>query len=162
MTSNYLIRPIVGADLSALKAVLDASQLFPSEMLDDMISAYLTDASANQIWLTAEISGQPSVLAYCEPERMTNGTWNLLAIAVHPAHQGRGYGAAMMRHLEKRLSEDGQRILLVETSGLPDYDRTRRFYVSNGYTQEARIRDYYQPGEDKIVFWKALGTATEG
>ena len=33
---------------------------------------------------------------------------------------------------------------------------TRAFYRRNGYDEEARIRDFYGPGEDKIVFWKAL------
>jgi RimJ/RimL family protein N-acetyltransferase len=44
----------------------------------------------------------------------------------------------------------------VETSGLPEFEATRRFYERNGYVREARIRDFYRKGEDKIVFWKRV------
>lgn len=45
---------------------------------------------------------------------------------------------------------------MVETSGLPEYERTRRFYDHIGHDQEARIRDFHAVGEDKVVFWKRL------
>ena len=50
----------------------------------------------------------------------------------------------------------GERLLLVETSGLGSFDLTRQFYRKNGYDEEARIRDYYGPGDDKVIFRKAL------
>jgi ribosomal protein S18 acetylase RimI-like enzyme len=45
---------------------------------------------------------------------------------------------------------------LVETSGSPDYDGTRKFYETRGFVEEARIREHYQAGEGKIVCWKKL------
>jgi RimJ/RimL family protein N-acetyltransferase len=47
-------------------------------------------------------------------------------------------------------------MLLVETSGLPDFERTRAFYLKCGYEEEAHIRDFYATGEDKVVFRKVL------
>ena len=47
-------------------------------------------------------------------------------------------------------------MLLLETSGLPEFARTRAFYRTNGYDEEARIREFYAAGEDKVVFRKAL------
>ncbi len=44
----------------------------------------------------------------------------------------------------------------METSGLPTFQRTRAFYRRSGYEQEARIRDYYEPGDDMILFRKDL------
>ncbi|MCW6511298.1 GNAT family N-acetyltransferase [Lichenifustis flavocetrariae] len=77
-------------------------------------------------------------------------------IAVHPDRQGQGRGTALLRHVERVLAARGQRVLLVETSALPAFERTRAFYRQSGYGEEARIRDFYQAGEDKIVFRKAL------
>jgi hypothetical protein len=48
--------------------------------------------------------------------------------------------------------------LLVETSSLAQYDRTRAFYAGRGYEEEARIRDYWAVGDDLVVFRKALNT----
>lgn len=142
-------------DVPALKDVIEASGLFPSEMLDGMIEAYLEGKSPEDIWLTAEEEGLRAIV-YCAPERMTQGTWNLLLIVVHPAVQGGGLGRLLMRHVEALLAGRGERILLVETSGLPSFEGTRRFYSRLGYEEEARIRDFYQAGEDKVIFRKQL------
>ena len=47
-------------------------------------------------------------------------------------------------------------MLLIETSGLATFERTRAFYHALGYDEEARIREFYKAGDDKVVFRKAL------
>ena len=150
------IRPVVSKDLSDLKTVIDANELFPSEMLDDIMSDYFSNDNSHEIWLTSTVENQPVAIAYCAPEKMTEGTWNLYLIAVHPNHQGQGIGTAMVSHTEQILAVQGERILLVETSGLDSFTKTRSFYQGCGYEEEARIREFYQAGEDKIVFRKSL------
>ena len=149
------IRAVTPNDMAALKIVIDGSGLFPSEMLDDMIADYFDNENSPSFWLTYE-DGGPVAVAYCAPEPMTEGTWNLYLIAVHPDYQGQGRGAAIMHYIEEMLAARGERILLVETSGLASFERTRAFYRKCGYDEEARIREFYQAGEDKIVFRKAL------
>jgi ribosomal protein S18 acetylase RimI-like enzyme len=77
-------------------------------------------------------------------------------IAIKKTLQGKGIGTEMMTYVENLLKESGHRILLVETSGLPAYELTRMFYDNLGYEKEAIIREFYQEGEDKVVFWKKL------
>jgi len=149
------IRPVVPADLPALKKVIDENALFPSDLLDDMIAPYFGQQKATDFWITFE-EQEPVAITYFAPEQMTEGTYNLYLIAVHPDFQGKGIGEALMRHVENFLSARGHRILLVETSGLPEFERTRHFYDKLGYQREARIREFYAAGEDKIVFWKKL------
>lgn len=150
------IRPVGRGDVDGLKAVVDATGLFPSALLDGMLEAFLVGERPDEYWLTIDRDGHAAGIAYYAPERMTVGTWNLLLIAVDPGQQGRGLGQALMRNAEMTLAGEGQRVLLVETSGLPEFERTRGFYRQLGYTEEARIRDYYDAGEDKVVFWKSL------
>ena len=65
-------------------------------------------------------------------------------------------GTALMAGIETELRERNQRVLIVETSGLDAYAPARRFYRGLGYDEEARIREFYSAGEDKIVFRKDL------
>lgn len=155
MQKDSFIRPIKPEDLPALKTVIDANQLFPSAMLDEMISEYFSNEDSNDLWLTYD-DGKPIAIAYYAPEKLTEGTWNLYLIAVHPDCQGKGIGTSMLHYIEQRLADRGERILLVETSGLTSFEQTREFYRKCGYEKEARIREFYQAGEDKIVFRKLL------
>lgn len=153
--TNPTIRPLQARDLPAIKAVIDALNLFPSDMLDDMTHDYLGLPDGPDIWLTLDLAG-PIGVAYVAPERMAEGTWNLYVIAIDPGAQGQGHGTAILRHVEALLAARGQRILLVETSGLPEFAAARGFYRANGYDEEGRIRDFYAAGEDKVIFRRAL------
>ena len=124
-------------------------------MLDTMISPFLDQPDGNEFWLTCE-TGSPVAVAYCKAEAMTEGTWNLLLIAVDIEHQGMGIGRKMMDFIERKLCQETARILLVETSGLPEFERTREFYLQCEYLQVATVPEYYAAGDDKVIFWKKL------
>lgn len=150
------IRPTTLDDLPALQKVLEATGLFPTEMLPDMIHSFLGDEPGDELWTTCEDAGQATGFCYAAPEPLADGTWNMLAIAVDPSRQGTGHGKALVRHLEDALRKRGQRILIADTSGLEEYEGTRAFYRGGGYCEEARIRDFWADGDDKVTFWKAL------
>lgn len=152
------IRKISRQDLDDLKVIIDSTELFPSDMLNDMTADFFNHDDSADIWLTREHEGKAVAVVYCAPERMTEGTYNLYLIAVHKNLQGMGVGSEMMTHVENLLKRQGARILIVETSGLPDFELTRAFYANLGYTKEAVIREFYQNGEDKIIFWKKLAS----
>lgn len=149
------VRPVVAGDLPAIKRVIQANELFPPEMLDDMTAGYFKREPEAGYWLTLDAPA-PIAVAYYAAEYMTQGTWNLHLIAVHPDHHGQGVGSLLISHIEKHLAGQGERILIVETSALEHFTRTRNFYLHCGYHQEACIRGFYAEGEDKIVFWKDL------
>lgn len=148
-------RLLVRADLPAVSAILDSTGLFPSAMLADMAEPFLS-AAADHLWLV--ICHHEDILgfAYCEPERLTDGTHNLLAIAVRPDRQRGGIGKNLVETIERHLAATGGRVLLVETSSLDDYEGTRAFYDTLGFRREASIGDFYADGDDKVVFWKRL------
>jgi hypothetical protein len=51
----------------------------------------------------------------------------------------------------------GGRLLLIETSSLPGYQPTRRFYLRHGYQGPSRVPDFYADGDDLLVFRKRVG-----
>lgn len=151
------IRPITRNDLPGLCKIIDGSDLFPSEMLADMTASFLNAQDCDEIWLTQVDDETPVSLVYCTPEKMTEGTYNALLLAVLKERQGSGHGSTLMKHLEGVLrNERKARLLLVETSGTDEYARTRAFYEKLGFEKEACIREFYQAGEDKIIYRKKL------
>lgn len=154
MINTINTRLLGRSDLPALESILESTGLFPTELLEEMAEPFLS-RTAPHIWLVAEISAVVG-FAYVEPERITEGTYNLLAIAVRPDCQGSGIGKALVTSVIAALKERAARILLVETSSLDEYAATRAFYSGQQFASEARIRDFYRDGEDKIVFWKRL------
>jgi ribosomal protein S18 acetylase RimI-like enzyme len=154
-----MIRPTTPDDTTALIALAGAIGLFQPNQLEElgeMLADYFGgNSDSDHFWLTDDDDG-PVGVAYCEPEPMTDQTWNLQLIAIRPDRQGQGRGAALLRYVEQTLTARGGRVLLVETSGLASFDRTRAFYRKCAYEEEARIRDFYKAGDDKIVYRKAL------
>lgn len=150
------IRPITKSDLPSLKNVLDNCELFPSEYLDEMIDDYLENPETKDIWFTAVENTEIRSIAYCAPMTFTNGTYNLYAIGVHNDYQGKGIGRLMMTYIEDQLRSNGNRVLIVETSGKDALRLTREFYDKCQYNKEATLRDFWDEGDDKIIYWKKL------
>lgn len=160
-----MIRKATADDQTALMDVARATGIFPDrelEVFSDTITKCFRGDLPGHDWLV--LDGEPSTkgsegingVAYHAPEIMADHVWNLLFLGVHPDHQGQGHGSTLLRAVEDTLRVQGARILLIETSGLDAFAQTRKFYVQHGYDEEARIREYYEAGHDKIVFRKAL------
>ncbi len=154
-----MIRLITPDDSAAVIALAVAAGLFAADetaVLDSLLADYFggNQAAGHSCLLDEEAA--PLGVAYYAPAPAADRTWYLTMIAVRPASQGQGRGAALMQHVEQDLHARGQRLLLVETSGLPAYARTRAFYANCGYDEEARVRDFYAAGEDMVLFRKAL------
>jgi D-alanine-D-alanine ligase len=106
-------------------------------------------------WLGMRDEGDLLVAFACYgPTPMADGTWDLYWIAVEPAMQGTGAGSALVKEVERRIAEDRARLLLIETGGREEYAGTRRFYERLGYAEQARVRDFYAPGDDRVVLTK--------
>ena len=161
--SNLEIRPAQPADSAAIKQLAIATGLFmPEEMdgFDEMLSGFFDGSMPDHRWLVLQRPGESIAgAAYYAPEPFADRVWNLYFIAVAPEQQGSGTGKALISYVERQLrtlGEDTARVLIVETSGRDKFERTRRFYQSHGFDEEARIREYYGPSDDKVVFGKSL------
>ncbi|WP_338550660.1 GNAT family N-acetyltransferase [Roseovarius phycicola] len=139
------VKPTTAADIPALQTVLDGTGLFPSDLLPEMMEPYLNGQS-EAFWLSCHYKEVAVGFAYTRPEELTQGTWNMLALAVVPELQGQGYGAALVAGVEDHLRQMGERMIIVETSGAHAYSSARRFYASLGYEEEARDPRFLEQG----------------
>ncbi|MCG3126088.1 MAG: hypothetical protein CHACPFDD_00917 [Phycisphaerae bacterium] len=93
------------------------------------------------------------------PIACTRSSYDLYWIAVDPGWQSRGVGRWLMDQAERRIAQAGGTRVYVETSSRAQYEPTRRFYERCGYAVDARLVDFYAPGDDKVVFVKVVAAA---
>lgn len=105
--------------------------------------------------LGADVDGRLAGWICWGPTPCTLGTYDLYWMAVDPALQGSGIGTALVAEMERRLAGLA-RLIIVETTGRADYAATRRFYEARSYRATATIPDFYGPGDDQVVFVKAV------
>jgi ribosomal protein S18 acetylase RimI-like enzyme len=155
-----MIRPTVPQDTPALLELTEATGVFKTmeiqalrEVLDDYHAANHAHGHRSAV---SEHEGRVSGFAYWAPAAMADRTWYLYWIAVRKDTHGRGVGGTLLAHVEDEIRRAGGRILLIETSSLPHYELTRRFYLKHGYDREAVLRDYYADGDDMVIFRKRL------
>ncbi len=152
-----MIRTATPGDAAAVVDLVVAAGMFTSEeagVVEGMLADHFA-GDGGHVCVVDDDGGVRGV-AYYQPEPAADRVWDLTMIAVHPDRQGRGRGTAMLRHVEEDLRARDQRLLLVDTSGSPQYDRTRAFYRRCAYEEEARVRDYWEAGDDLVVFRKDL------
>jgi ribosomal protein S18 acetylase RimI-like enzyme len=154
------LRPSQPADSRALLAIAEGTGVFkPIEIqaLEEVLSDYYAHERANgHRCVTAWQDGSPIGFVYWAPTPMTDRTWHLYWIAVRRDLQSLGSGTRLLADCEAETLAAGGRLLLIETSSLPSYEATRRFYTRHGYQPSARIRDFYADGDDLLVFRKRL------
>ena len=101
--------------------------------------------------LIAENEGRAAGYVCYGNTPLTKGNWEMYWIAVDPASQGLGIGRELMHRAEAGIRSRGGWQVTLETSSTPLYDKTRRFYLRCGYTEIARIPDFYDRGDDLVI-----------
>jgi ribosomal protein S18 acetylase RimI-like enzyme len=155
-----MIRPTVPGDTAALVQLTKETNVFkPHEIvaLGEVLADYhSTMHEHGHRAVTFAKDGQILGFAYFAPAAMTDQTWYLYWIAVTKQTQAKGIGTQLLHYSEKEIQKAGGRLYLIETSSLPQYEQTRKFYVKHGYEQHAVIADYYADGDSMVIFRKHL------
>ncbi|MDT4761027.1 GNAT family N-acetyltransferase [Sphaerochaeta sp. PS] len=85
----------------------------------------------------------------------TKSSYDLYWIAVDMAFRGKGLGTKLLVQTELEIDRRGGNRVYIETSSTELYFPTRSFYERNGYLLEAELKDYYAPGDNKLIYVKA-------
>jgi ribosomal protein S18 acetylase RimI-like enzyme len=157
-----MIRPTVPVDTPLLLAMSEGTRVFKpmeikalKEVLDDYHSS-MRELGHRSV--TYESKGAPLGFVYYAPAAMTDRTWYLYWIVVSKDDHAKGIGSSLLHYVEEDVRRLNGRLLLVETSSLPHYELTRRFYLKHGYERAAVLPDYYADRDDMVVFRKRMTT----
>lgn len=152
---------VSAADRQTVRALVDSTGFFNPAEVDvavELVDEHLAKGAkaSGYYFLFAEQEGQPLGYACYGPIAGTAVSFDLFWIAVEKQHQGRRIGQRLLVESERRIWAAGGRRVYIETSHRGQYDSTRAFYLRSGYAQEALLKDFYGPGDDKVIYVKAL------
>jgi ribosomal protein S18 acetylase RimI-like enzyme len=155
------IRSLLKKDRARLLSMLIKTRAFTSAEIDvamELIDIVLKDPIQKDYQIYSMVDDQDQVIGYIcyGPTPMALGTFDLYWIAVDPDFQERGAGSKLLSFLEKLVKAEGGRLILADTSTIPHYEKTLRFYIKNGFQEVGRVPDYYHPGNDRITFCRRL------
>jgi GNAT superfamily N-acetyltransferase len=127
------------------------------EVAEELIDGYLEDPVESGYYiLIAESDSVLSGYICYGPTPMTEGTWDIYWMAVEHTSQGQGIGGRLLEAAEIIITKAGGYLSIIETSSIPSYEKTVRFYLGQGYGIVANIPDFYAPGDGKIMLTKKL------
>jgi ribosomal protein S18 acetylase RimI-like enzyme len=155
------IRPITKQDRQPVLEVIHSTGMFTKEeeqVATEVIDLYLNKPDQRDYIIEVIENEQGAIVGYvCYGSRpMTEGVVDLYWLAIHPGKHRQGYGKALLQWVEKTVQEKKGRLILIETSSKDKYAPTRHFYQRLGYVENARIRDFYRPGDDLLIYGKYL------
>jgi len=155
------IRSLVKKDRARLLSMLIKTRAFTSAEIDvamELIDIVLKDPIQKDYQIYCMVDDQDQVIGYiCYGSTpMALGTFDLYWIAVDPDFQEQGVGSKLLSFLEELVRAEGGRLILADTSTIPHYEKTLKFYIKNGFQEVGRVPDYYHPGNDRITFCRRL------
>lgn len=156
-----MIREVTASDAdTAIEAAKECGLFAPEELpvLRAQLERTLSgESDRSEFWLASfEEDQRAAGVAFCVQELLTDRVWNLLFMGVREELQGGGIGSELLEAAERRLRDEGQRMLIIETTNGPEFAGTQAFYRSHGYSEEGTVRDFYAEGAHKLTFRKLL------
>jgi ribosomal protein S18 acetylase RimI-like enzyme len=123
----------------------------------ELIDIYLNNPHQTDYQvIVAEDLARLHAYACWGPVPLTRGALDLYWIATHPGSRGRGFGRALIAHIENKIAGIGGRLLVAETSAKKSYEGTIAFYRRLGFEEASHIKDFYDVGDDRLIFVKRL------
>ena len=161
MNNVYLLREsIVASDVAAVKRLVRGTGNFTPPEVDVALEVAQDgiargDASGYHfLWYTTHEADE----GFCcyGPIPCTVRRFEIYWIVVDRNRQHRGIGSILLREAEKRIREMDGCMVYLDTSLKDSYIPTRAFYEKNGYLPVARLEDFFDDGDHKVIYRKVL------
>lgn len=159
--TKYKFRNVVrGFDPQNIRRIVSSTGFFNEEEIN--IAAELAEErilkgeESGYHFVFAEIRNQTVGYACFGPIPATKFSFDLYWIAVHESERGKGLGKLLMNESENAIAKLGGNRVYIETSGREQYIPTQQFYIKCNCIKEAELKDFYAPGDSKIIFVREL------
>jgi GNAT superfamily N-acetyltransferase len=148
-------------DIERVREIVESTKFFYDhevEIAAELVEERIRDGeSTGYFFVFAELDGVTVAYSCFGPITMSKTSFDLYWIASHNDYRGKGIGKKVLEETCKQAIKMGCSIIIAETSGLPHYEPTRAFYTKNDFELEARLKDFYAIGDDKLFYTKRIG-----
>lgn len=145
-------------DIKRIREIVESTGFFYDfetgvavELVEDRLE---NGESTGYHFVFAEVDGVTAAYSCFGHIEMTKSCFDLYWIVTHNEFRGKGIGKKLLEETYREAKKMGCTMIIAETSGREHYAPTRAFYDSAGYTLEATIKDYYDKGDDKLIYIK--------
>jgi ribosomal protein S18 acetylase RimI-like enzyme len=160
MNLTFRTTPLT-SDIERVRDIVESTKFFyqheveiAAELVEERI---MEGESSDYFFVFAEADGVTVGYSCFGPITMSKTSFDLYWIAVHNDYRGQGIGRKVLEETCRQSIKMGCSIIIAETSGLPHYEPTRAFYTNNEFELEARLKDFYAMGDDKLFYTKRIG-----
>ncbi len=155
------IRPIGERDREAIRGLVAGTGTFASreveeamELVDEAL-ARPGDDEYRPFVLEAE-DGTLAAYACFGRNPMTIATYDIDWLAVRADRTGKGYGRRILAFVEDEVRRLEGRLLVFETSSHESGGGTGALCLESGFSLAARLPDFFDAGDDLLVYVKAV------
>jgi ribosomal protein S18 acetylase RimI-like enzyme len=147
-------RIVDAADPKRIRDLVAAAGVFARE--EAQLAAELAETTLSGIetyrFLFAERGGE--LLGYTCFDRipLSAVSFDLYWIAVAPRERGTGLAAELLSRTTSFIKGKRGRQVFAETSSREPYASARAFYLKSGFEEVARFADFYDAGDDKLIY----------
>ncbi|MBP7459822.1 MAG: GNAT family N-acetyltransferase [Candidatus Delongbacteria bacterium] len=145
-------------DTETIRTIVESSGFFYPEEVDvavELVSERLEKGESSGYYFVFLLDdGQVVGYSCYGPIACTQGSFDFYWLAVLNNRRGQGLGRMLIHETENQIVTVQGRGIYIETSSRPQYQPTRQVYLRHGYQVEAVLKDFYHPGDDKVIFSK--------
>ncbi len=156
-----MIRKLKMEDKPKLEKILVDTQNFNEAEIDvavELIDTYINvkDSGGYEIFVDEGENGIINGYVCIGQRPLTKSTFDLYWIAVNPKVQSKGIGSGLIKYIEDYIKNKNGKLILIETSGKPAYEKERKFYEKNLYNKITEIKDFYDEGDSLVIYGKYI------
>ena len=149
---------VVPEDVRTVEYILRSTNFFRDDEITvacELVKERLTGGPASGYeFLLAETEGKTIAFTCFGLIPCTLISFDLYWIATLQEYRNQGIGKKLLAMTEDIIRTSGGHAIYVETSSKPAYESTRAFYFRNGYERATELKDYYDFGDNKLIFVK--------
>jgi ribosomal protein S18 acetylase RimI-like enzyme len=159
MNITFRTTPVT-SDIKRVMEIVESTKFFYDhevEIAAELVAERLSHGeSTGYYFVFAEVDGVTAAYSCYGPITMSATSFDLYWIATHNDYRGQGVGRKLLDETCNQARAMGCKILIAETSGLEHYAPTRAFYISNKFDLEAKLKNFYAEGDDKLFYTKRI------